>query len=176
MAEDTLLSEDLLRQLMSVGEADLLVAIPTYNNAGTIGQTIQAIEDSYQQNFVRDRVAILNVDGGSSDQTQEIVANLNGKKIRSGGASRRCRLYIGSPHNTGGTPSQGAAMKIVFCGRGLASRQGHVRWSRRQRRAWTRPGSRISCGPPIDRILLLLRRCIPAANFKACSREIFFIR
>ncbi len=74
MAEDTLLSEDLLRQLMSVGEADLLVAIPTHNNEGTIAQTIQAIEDSYQQNFVRDRVAILNVDGGSSDQTQEIVA------------------------------------------------------------------------------------------------------
>ena len=73
MAEDILLGDDLLRQLMSVGEADLLVAIPTYNNAGTIGQTVQAIEDSYQQNFVRDRVAILNVDGGSSDQTPEIV-------------------------------------------------------------------------------------------------------
>ena len=79
MAEDTLLSEDLLRQLMSVGEADLLVAIPTHNNEGTIAQTIQAIEDSYQQNFVRDRVAILNVDGGSSDHTQEIVANLKRK-------------------------------------------------------------------------------------------------
>ena len=40
MADEILLSEDLLRQLMSVGEADLLVAIPTYNNEATIGQTI----------------------------------------------------------------------------------------------------------------------------------------
>ena len=49
---------------MSVGEVDLLVGIPSYNNAGTIGQTVQAIEESYQQNFIRDRVVILNVDGG----------------------------------------------------------------------------------------------------------------
>jgi hypothetical protein len=114
LADESLLSEDLLRQLMSVGEADLLVAIPTYNNAGTIGQAIQAIEDSYQQNFVRDRVAILNLDGGSSDQTQQIVANLNGKKdsIRRGITSLRTVHRITTQY--GRSPSQGAAMKVVF--------------------------------------------------------------
>jgi hypothetical protein len=114
LADESLLSEDLLRQLMSVGEADLLVAIPTYNNAGTIGQTIQAIEDSYQQNFVRDRVAILNVDGGSSDQTQEVVASLNGKKasLRRGITSLRTVHRIIAQY--GRTTSQGAALKIVF--------------------------------------------------------------
>jgi hypothetical protein len=114
LADESLLSEDLLRQLMSVGEADLLVAIPTYNNAGTIGQTIQAIEDSYQQNFVRDRVAILNVDGGSSDQTQEVVASLNGKKasLRRGITSLRTVHRITAQY--GRTQSQGAALKIVF--------------------------------------------------------------
>ena len=54
---------------MSVGEVDLLVAIPTYNNAGTVAQAIHVIEDSYQQNFVRDRVVILNVDGGFAQGT-----------------------------------------------------------------------------------------------------------
>jgi glucosylglycerate synthase len=114
LADETLLSEDLLRQLMSVGEADLLVAIPTYNNEGTIGQTIQAVEDSYQQNFVRDRVAILNVDGGSSDQTQEIVLNLNGKKssLRRGITSLRTVHRVTAQY--GRTPSQGSALKIVF--------------------------------------------------------------
>src|SRR5882724_7977338 len=99
---------------MSVGEADLLVAIPTYNNEATISQTIQAIEESYQQNFVRDRVAILNVDGGSSDQTQEIVANLNGKKasLRRGITSLRTVHRITAQY--GRTTSQGAALKIVF--------------------------------------------------------------
>jgi glucosylglycerate synthase len=117
LADESLLSEDLLRQLMSVGEADLLVAIPTYNNEATIGQTIQAIEDSYQQNFVRDRVAILAVDGGSSDQTQQIVANLNGKKesIRRGITSLRTVHRITAQYGGGGrSASQGAALKIVF--------------------------------------------------------------
>jgi glucosylglycerate synthase len=114
LAEDTLLSEDLLRQLMSVGEADLLVAVPTYNNESTIGQTVQAIEESYQQNFVRDRVAILNVDGGSSDQTQDIVLNLNGKKssLRRGITSLRTVHRVTAQY--GRAPSQGAALKIVF--------------------------------------------------------------
>jgi hypothetical protein len=114
LAEDTTLSDDLLRQLMSVGEADLLVAIPTYNNEGTIGQTIQAIEDSYQQNFVRDRVAILNVDGGSADQTQEIVLNLNGKKssLRRGITSLRTVHRVTAQYGRG--PSQGSALKIVL--------------------------------------------------------------
>lgn len=99
---------------MSVGEADLLVAIPTYNNAGTIAQAIQAIEDSYQQNFVRDRVAILNVDGGSSDQTQQIIAGLNGKKdsIRRGITSLRTVHRITTQY--GRTQSQGAALRVVF--------------------------------------------------------------
>src|ERR1700722_18587387 len=99
---------------MSVGEADLLVAIPTYNNAGTIAQAVQAIEESYQQNFVRDRVAILNVDGGSSDQTQDIVLNLNGKKssLRRGITSLRTVHRVTAQF--GRAPSQGAALKIVF--------------------------------------------------------------
>jgi hypothetical protein len=80
LAEETFLGDDFLRQLMSVGEVDLLVAIPTFNNADTIGQTIQAIEESYQQNFIRDRVVILNVDGGSTDKTPEIVCQSDGHR------------------------------------------------------------------------------------------------
>src|SRR5260370_4444829 len=57
---------------MSVGEVDLLVAIPSYNNASTIGQSLQTIEESLRQNFVRERVAILNMDGGSGDETRQI--------------------------------------------------------------------------------------------------------
>lgn len=95
MVEDIPIGDDLLRQLMSVGEADLLVAIPTYNNAATIGQTIQTIEDSYQQNFIRDRVAILSVDGGSTDETSDIVLNLHEKNLRYGAESHPCEPFIG---------------------------------------------------------------------------------
>jgi len=57
---------------MSVGEVDLLVGIPSYNNASTIGQTLQTVEESLRQNFVRERVVILNMDGGSGDETRQL--------------------------------------------------------------------------------------------------------
>ena len=46
LAEDILLGDDFIRQLMSVGEVDLLIGIPSYNNAVTIAQTVRAIEES----------------------------------------------------------------------------------------------------------------------------------
>ena len=65
---------------MSVGLTDLLVAVPSFNNEATIERTVQAIEESYQRNFVRDRVVILNLDAGSTDRTTEIVLNMNGRR------------------------------------------------------------------------------------------------
>jgi glucosylglycerate synthase len=114
LAEDNFLGEDLLRQLMSVGEADLLVAVPSYNNAATIGQTVQAIEDSYQRNFVRDRVVILNVDGGSTDHTPEIVLNMNGRR----GVGHRGIMSLRTVHcvstQYGKSPSQAEALRTIL--------------------------------------------------------------
>lgn len=114
MAEDILLGDDFLRQLMSVGEVDLLVAIPTYNNAGTVVQAIQAIEDSYQQNFVRDRVVILNVDGGSTDHTTEAILNMNGKKAGAHRGITSLRTVHRVTTQYGRTPSQGLALRTVL--------------------------------------------------------------
>ncbi len=114
MAEDIFLGDDFLRQLMSVGEADLLVAVPSYNNAGTIGQTVQAIEESYQQSFVRDRVVILNVDGGSSDHTTDVVVNMNGRKIgpHRGLTSLRTVHRVATQYAK--SPSQGMALRTIL--------------------------------------------------------------
>ena len=75
LAEETFLDDNFLRQLMSVGEVDLLVGIPSHNNAKTIGPIIKTIEESFQQNFGRERVVIVNVDGGSKDGTSDVVIN-----------------------------------------------------------------------------------------------------
>src|SRR6201981_3718908 len=75
LVEETFLDDNFLRQLMSVGEVDLLVGIPSHNNAKTISQTVVTVEESFQQNFGRDRVVIVNVDGGSKDGTSEAVLN-----------------------------------------------------------------------------------------------------
>ncbi|HEX3544746.1 MAG TPA: hypothetical protein VHT31_09490 [Candidatus Acidoferrum sp.] len=69
MADETFLSDDLLRQLMSVGEVDLLVGILSHRSANTMRRAAHYIETSLQQNFVRQRVAIISVDGGAVEDS-----------------------------------------------------------------------------------------------------------
>ena len=77
MAEESVLTDDLLRQLISVGEVDILVGLPTHNNATTIGPVVQAIQAGILESFPRERVAIMNADGGSKDGTPELVARIS---------------------------------------------------------------------------------------------------
>jgi hypothetical protein len=44
LAEESVLTDDLIRQLINVGEVDLLVGLPTHNNAETVGGVVQAIQ------------------------------------------------------------------------------------------------------------------------------------
>ena len=43
MAEETILTDDFLRELMNVGEVDVLIGVPTYNDAKTVGHVVQGI-------------------------------------------------------------------------------------------------------------------------------------
>ena len=69
MAEESILSDELVRQLISVGEVDILVGLPTFNDAQTVGQVVQVIRTGLLKYFPRERAAILNADGGSTDET-----------------------------------------------------------------------------------------------------------
>ncbi len=99
---------------MSVGEVDLLIALPSFNNATTISACMQAIEESYQQYFVRDRVLILNVDGGSTDNTRDAIATSDGQK----GGVRRGITSLRTVHRVtwqyAKTPSAGMALRTVL--------------------------------------------------------------
>lgn len=53
---------------------DLLVGVPTHNSAETVGQTVQAIRVGLLKYFPRERVVIVNADGGSEDSTRDVVA------------------------------------------------------------------------------------------------------
>lgn len=73
MSEQGFLSDEFLRQLISVGDVDLLVAIPSHNNRKTIGKVARAVEEGLLRNFPRERVALLNADGGSRDGTSQAL-------------------------------------------------------------------------------------------------------
>jgi glucosylglycerate synthase len=114
LAEETFLEDDFLRELMSVGEVDLLVGIPSYNNAATMDRTVEVIEESFQQNFVRDRVVILNVDGGSSDGTRNVLLRRNDRK----NGSHRGLTSLRTVHRVswayGSSPSSGMGLRTIL--------------------------------------------------------------
>ncbi len=75
MTEEGFLTDDFVRQLINVGEVDILVGLPTCNNAKTIGSVIAAIQTGILKWFSRDRAAIIDADAGSRDGTPELVAS-----------------------------------------------------------------------------------------------------
>jgi hypothetical protein len=87
LTEESFLSDDFVRQLMGVGEIDILVGLPTHNNAKTIISSVAAIQDGILRWFPRERAAIINVDGGSRDSTPDLVLSaaiddVRGRKLR----------------------------------------------------------------------------------------------
>ena len=75
LAEENLLTDEFLRQLINVGEVDIVVGLSTHNNTKTIGPVIAAIQAGILKCFPRERVVIINADGGSQDDTAELVRN-----------------------------------------------------------------------------------------------------
>jgi glucosylglycerate synthase len=115
LADETFLSDDLLRQLMSVGEVDLLVGILAHRSADTVRRAAHYVEKSLQQNFVRQRVAIISVDGGvvedaSSDGSGDGQA---GMSLPSKGLSSLRTIHrVTAGFN--GAPSPGLALRAIL--------------------------------------------------------------
>jgi hypothetical protein len=116
LADETFLSDDLLRQLMSVGEVDLLVGILSHGSAGTMRRAAQAVEQSLQQHFVRQRVAIISVDGGAVEEGDAAVSVGNGQMDRGGPAkglnSLRTIHRITAGFNA--APSAGLSLRTIL--------------------------------------------------------------
>lgn len=65
-------TESLVEQ---IGTADLLVGIPSFNNAGTIGHVVRAVSAGLAKYFPEHRAVLVNADGGSTDGTPAVVTN-----------------------------------------------------------------------------------------------------
>ena len=59
--------------LDQVGSADILVGIPSYNNARTIGHVVRAVQAGLAKYFPDRKAVLVNSDGGSTDGTMDIV-------------------------------------------------------------------------------------------------------
>jgi glucosylglycerate synthase len=124
MVDDTFLADDLLRQLMSVGEVDLLVGISSHAAANTISPAVNAIEQAFRQHFVRQRVVIVNMgasnaagdpDGNPVDD--DVIAtglsNLAVRNARFPGISSLRTIHRVSA-NFSSPPSPGIALRTIL--------------------------------------------------------------
>ncbi len=114
MAEETLLTDDFVRQLINVGEVDILVGVPTHNNAKTIGPVIQAIQAGILKCFPRDRVVIINADGGSRDGTPDLVAAASISDVRHASQLHTLRTLHSISTQYGDVPNAGTALRTIL--------------------------------------------------------------
>lgn len=114
MPEETLLSDEFLRQLINVGEVDILIGLPTHNNAGTIQQVTRAIQAGILKCFPRDRAVIINADGGSSDGTPGMVTGVSIDDVWNASKVYALRTLHAITTEYGKSPEPGRALRAIL--------------------------------------------------------------
>ncbi len=114
MAEESFLTDDFLRQLINVGEVDILVGLPTHNNAKTIGSIVQAIQSGILRGFPRERAVIINADGGSRDGTPELVTGVSIDDVRPASNLQTLRTLHSISTKYADSPASGVALRTIL--------------------------------------------------------------
>ena len=114
MAEETLLTDDFLRQLINVGEVDIVVGVSTDNHAKTIEPVIRAIQAGILKCFPRERVAIINADGGSQDGTPELVTSASIDDVWRASKVYALRTLHAISTRYAHTPDPGMALRTIL--------------------------------------------------------------
>jgi hypothetical protein len=120
LAEESVLTDDFVRQLINVGEVDILVGLPTHNNAKSVGPVVHAIQAGLLKGFPRERVVIVNVDGGSRDGTPDLVTGASIDDLGRGYKGYALRTlhsistqYANNPSSEGGLRTILAAAELL---------------------------------------------------------------
>ena len=114
MADETFLTDDFLRQLINVGEVDILVGVPTHNNAKTIGSIVETIQAGILRFFPRERAAIINADGGSRDGTPDLVVSAAIDDARRTSKLYTLRTLHSISTQYASSPSRGTALRTIL--------------------------------------------------------------
>jgi hypothetical protein len=108
------LSDALVRQLMAVGQVDILVGLPTLNNAATVAEVVRAVHVCFTRDFPRLRTVLINSDGGSTDGTPELIraASLTEADMLQTSHSLRTLHRVIVPYH--GLPGKHTALRTLF--------------------------------------------------------------
>jgi glycosyltransferase involved in cell wall biosynthesis len=108
------LTDDVRSALTQIRTADIVVGIPSFNNASTIGHVVRAVKAGLAKYFPDRRCVIVNSDGGSTDATSDIVMNTQIHDYRT--ILVQHPLFpihkISTPYD--GIPGKGSAFRTIF--------------------------------------------------------------
>ena len=108
-----ILLDDLIKKISEIGQADILIGIPSYNNGSTIGHVVKAVQVGLLKYFPGKRSILVNSDGGSNDNTIDTVKessiDLNSIFVH----HHEEKLFkITTPYQ--GIPGKGSAFRTIF--------------------------------------------------------------
>ncbi len=105
--------KEVREKLKDIKEADILVGIPSYNNARTIGHVVKAVQAGFAKYFPDKKCVLVNSDGGSTDGTMDIVQN-TAVDFQSILIHHRVEpvFKITTPYH--GIPGKGSAFRTIF--------------------------------------------------------------
>jgi hypothetical protein len=108
------LPREALQRLSELGAVDIVIGIPSYQNAGTIGHVVGAAQAGLAKYFPQRRAVILNSDGGSTDGTPDVVRDLAtsdaGVLLLAHPVAPAARFSV--PYH--GIPGKGSAFRCIF--------------------------------------------------------------
>jgi len=106
--------KEIREKIEEIKEADILIGIPSYNNARTIGHVVRAVQAGFAKYFSDRKCVLVNSDGGSTDGTMDIVQNAAIEDFQSILLHHRVRptFKITTPYH--GIPGKGSAFRTIF--------------------------------------------------------------
>ncbi|HLP97021.1 MAG TPA: cell wall biosynthesis glycosyltransferase [Sideroxyarcus sp.] len=113
MAAVTLRAE-VREQIDRLGNADIVVGIPSFNNARTIGHVVRAAQAGLAKYFPERRAVIVNSDGGSSDGTMDVVRAASIEDFDAILLHHRTAPVSKLAFPYAGVPGKGSALRAIF--------------------------------------------------------------
>lgn len=106
--------KEIQEQLDTIKEADIVLGIPSYNNARTIGHVVRAVQAGFAKYFPDQKCVLVNSDGGSTDGTMNVVQNASLDSFDSILLHHRASsmFRIATPYH--GLPGKGSAFRTIF--------------------------------------------------------------
>lgn len=101
-------------QLAQIGQADIVVGIPSYNSARTIGHVVRAVQAGLAKYFPEHKAVIVNSDGGSTDGTTDVVQRSSVENFDAILLHHRVTPIAKLAFPYSGIPGKGSAFRAVF--------------------------------------------------------------